>query len=180
MIKPVKAGAGAGYAAGALFVGSASSVDEQDVEAPYEVDLSMVHKKLSADQAAAYKAQGKAAGGSLSVLVERLLLKQANTYEIAFGGIESDGMMPEEAQNAMSKDGCWGAEAVSDRIVSFAFTVSGSDISKLAELKAAIDKGEKLACVSFGGPLPGICGAACSAVMQKLDKWAGGKTDSGA
>jgi threonylcarbamoyladenosine tRNA methylthiotransferase MtaB len=110
---------------------------------------------------------------SLGLLVEKLLAKQGSAYNTALSGIEFDSdMTVGEAQEAISEDGYWGVNAVSDRIVAFAKAVSGDDPGKLAELKAAIDEGFKRAGDIFDGELPGICGETYNAIMDKLDDWA--------
>jgi|GEM_PF-510653 len=70
---------------------------------------------------------------------------------------------------AMADD--WSAEAVSDRIVDFAISISGGDKSKLDSLIAAIDKGFEQASQAFGKELPDICNQTHDLIMEKLDKW---------
>ena len=150
---------------------------------PYVVDIGSSHDgggggKLSAGQIKEIKQQVEATNASLRDLVEKLLSKQGGAYHTAFDEIEFDSdMTPAEAQEAISEDGYWGVNAVSDRIVAFAVAVSGNDASKLEELKAAIDKGFALAGKALGGELPDICSQTYDTVMEKLDKWASGGVD---
>ena len=179
MIEPVKPVGAVEYTTGTKSVRDSAAQTQQEDEASYIVDISSTRgnestdSKLSPDQIAQIKSQADAANASLRALVEKLLAKQGSTYRTAFGDIElNSDMTAAEAQEAISEDGYWGVNAVSDRIVAFAKAVSGGDTDKLEELKAAIDKGFKLASRSFGGELPGICGDTYNAVMNKLDKWA--------
>ena len=178
MIESVKPVGGVEYTTAAKSVRDATVAGQQEEDA-YIVDIKSSEgrtgNKLSLDQIAAIKRQVEAANASLRNLVEKLLKKQCSAYSTAFQDIEFDSdMTVSEAQEAISEDGYWGVNAVSDRIVAFAKAVSGNDPSKLAELKAAIDKGFKLAGDVFGGELPGICGDTYNAIMRKLDEWAAG------
>jgi hypothetical protein len=180
MIDSVKPVSKTEYTAGTKSVRDATVEGQQEGEASYVVDIGSASgtesaggKKLSADQLAAIKQQVDAQNASLRNLVEKLLGKQGNTYKTAFDEIKFDSdMTPGEAQAAIAEDGYWGVNAVSDRIVAFAKAVSGSDPTKIAELKAAIDKGFELAGKSFGGGLPDICNQTHDAIMKKLDDWA--------
>ncbi len=178
MIESVKPVGKTEYAAGTKSVWDAG-VQGQEEDVSYVVDLSSANttegggKKLSADQIEKIKKQVEAQNESLRQLVEKLLVKQDGVYSAAFKEIEFDSdMTPEEAQQAISEDGEWGVNAVSDRIVAFAIAISGNDTSKLDELKAAIDKGFELAGQSLGQKLPDICSQTYDAIMKKLDDWA--------
>jgi hypothetical protein len=109
--------------------------------------------------------------GSVRALVEKLLAGQSG-QSMAAGAWGVDPETAEAARQAISEDGEWGVKAVSDRIVGFAIALSGNDSSKLAQLKAAIDKGFAEAEKAFGGQLPDICMQTRDAIMQKLDAWA--------
>jgi hypothetical protein len=56
--------------------------------------------------------------------------------------------------------------------VNFAKALSGGDRSKLAELKAGIEKGFREAERVFGGKLPQICYDTYDEIMRQLDEWA--------
>jgi hypothetical protein len=174
MIDSVKPVGGVDYSSGVKSTRDAGVAGQSEEDA-YVVDLSNTQGsgKPTAEQIAAIKKQVEAQNASLRALVEKLLSKQGSVYNAAFDPIEFDSeMTPAEAQQAISEDGYWGVNAVSDRIVAFAIAVSGNDTSKLAELKAAIDKGFKLAGSALGGTLPDICNQTYDAVMKKLDNWA--------
>jgi len=111
----------------------------------------------------------------LQELVQRLIARQGQKREDVFSGKEVL-MVDEEArldaQKAISEDGEWGVEAVSDRLVAFAKAISGNDKAKFAEVKAAIEKGFKEAEKAFGGQLPEISYKTYDETMRKLDEWA--------
>jgi hypothetical protein len=180
MIESVKPAGGVEYVSGSKSVRDASVAGQQEEEASYIVDIKSSKdsgenksNKLSSDQVKAIRQQAEAANASLRNLVEKLLSKQGGTYKSAFGEVDFDsGMTPAQAQEAISEDGEWGVNAVSDRIVAFAIAISGNDTSTLEELKAAIDKGFAQAGQKLGRDLPGICGQTYDAIMTKLDNWA--------
>ncbi len=109
----------------------------------------------------------------LRELVRQMLLKQRETS----GKPRQDGgelIQTDKAGPSLAEDSEFGVKAVSDRIVNFAIAVSGNDPAKLAELKAAIDKGFAAAEKAFGGKLPDICYDTHAEIMRKLDLWSEG------
>lgn len=76
-----------------------------------------------------------------------------------------------KAAEAISENGEWGVEAVSDRLVAFAKAISGNDKTKVGELKAAIAEGFKEAERILGGKLPEISQKTYEETMRKLDEW---------
>ncbi len=131
------------------------------------------HRKSAALDIEKIKQQAEKATENLRLLVEKLILHQGKTSgsatESESSTLETDTV--EQAQLSISQDGEFGVEAVSDRIVDFAIAISGNDKTKLAELKASIDKGFAEAEKSFGGSLPSICNQTYDKIMEKLDKW---------
>lgn len=127
---------------------------------------------------------------ALRDLVEKLITRQSGLpadYALP-GETGGDGlpdlsdladMTPEEARQAVSDDGFWGVEAVSDRIVDFAKSISGGDVNKADALKAAIEKGFASAKKALGGELPDISHQTHEAVMKKLDDWVNGTESAG-
>lgn len=77
-----------------------------------------------------------------------------------------------------SEEDPWSAEAVSDRIVDFAKTISGGDTTKLNLLRDAIEEGFRQATKSYGSELPDISKQTYDLIQQKLDKWEKGDEDS--
>ncbi len=104
---------------------------------------------------------------NLRAYIHKLIANQGSA-----GKLTIDTAAVNQAKQAISEDGEWGVKAVSDRIVAFAVAVSGDDPSKLATLKAAIEKGFAEAGKALGGALPDICTKTRDEVMKKLDAWA--------
>ncbi len=129
-------------------------------------------KKLGASDIEALKEQANRATENLRTLVEKLILKQGNLKNTKESCTNLYNDTVKQAEFAISEDGDFGIEAVSDRIVSFAIAIAGEDKTKLSELKAAIDKGFDQAGRAFGGKLPDICNQTYDAIMKKLDNWA--------
>lgn len=101
------------------------------------------------------------------------------TFDTGSEIMNFQNMTPEEAQQLVSEDGFFGVEKTSDRIVNFAINAFGDDPEKFEEMRAAIEDGFKQAADAFGGSLPEISHQTYDAVMEKLDAFAGLKTDSG-
>lgn len=79
---------------------------------------------------------------------------------------------PETAAQAISKDGAWGVNAVATRLLDMAVSLSGGDVSKIAELRSAVEAGFKAAGDVLGGELPGVCQDTYTETMNRFDYWA--------
>ena len=101
---------------------------------------------------------------------------QGLSTRIAAGdtSIDFNNMTQAEARELISEDGYWGVDQTSDRIVEMAVSLAGNDPEKLAEIKAGIEKGFKMAAEALGGSLPDISMDTYDVVMEKLDSWAEG------
>ncbi|NLK87726.1 MAG: hypothetical protein GX279_09580 [Clostridiaceae bacterium] len=111
---------------------------------------------------------------SLRSIVVRLVVSQGKKLENVLSGREKlfvDAEARAEAERLVAEDGELGVKAVSERIVGFAKALSGGDKSKLAELRAGIEKGFRLAERALGGKLPEISKATYDEVMRQLDEW---------
>ncbi|NTV89329.1 MAG: hypothetical protein HGA22_03045, partial [Clostridiales bacterium] len=148
-------------------------------------------KGLSADEIAQLQADAEKNVETLKKMVEELILKQSkastgidisglysSTASTQAGlNINGEALSTDEAEtaasaaDAISEDGEYGVEAVSNRIVDFAKSISGGDRSKYELLKSAIDEGFKQAGKALGTDLPEISNKTYEAVMTKLDKW---------
>ncbi len=131
--------------------------------------------KLDYDRVERLIAETERSFQGLRELIRRLITRQGKKLEDLLSGkdvLHIDEETSLQAQEAISEDGQWGVEAVSDRLLSFAKAVSGGDKEKIAELKAAIEKGFKEAEEIFGGSLPEICYESLDKLMIKLDEWA--------
>ena len=111
---------------------------------------------------------------SLRSMVVRLVVNQGKKLENVLSGKEKlfvDAETRSEAEKLLSEDGDMGVKAVSKRIVDFAKALSGGDKSRLAELRAGIEKGFRQAEEAFGGKLPEISRSTYDEVMKQLDEW---------
>lgn len=110
----------------------------------------------------------------LRELVQRLISRQGKKLDNLLSGKEVlivDEETRAKAVEAISENGEWGIEAVSDRLVAFAKAISGNDKTKVGELKDAIAKGFKEAEKILGGTLPEISQKTYDETMRKLDEW---------
>lgn len=164
-----------------------TKVDTVEIGAKQEssgVYSNIKNNKLSETDIAKLQAQADATTENLRRLVQELILKQ-NQSSKASDATSSQDLLDslgittqdvENAQAAISEDGEYGVEAVSNRLVDFAIAVSGGDKSKLSELVSAIDKGFAEAKKTLGGELPDISQQTYDATIKKLNAWASGET----
>lgn len=162
---------------------SAKKTDEKKKEesgAIYE-------KNNSADRSAIIakmKADAEQRTSQLKTLVESMMRQQGQQIGtadsmwrfLAGGNFTVTAAAKAQAQAAIAEDGYYGVEQTSDRIVEFAKALTGGDASKAEEMRAAFEKGFKLATKSWGQTLPDISQKTYDAVMDKFDQWVG-KTD---
>jgi hypothetical protein len=112
----------------------------------------------------------------LQRLVAKILQDQKTADQIDNGDMETidiDKLTPEIAKTLVANDGHWKPEQTAARITAFSITISGNSPEKLARIKEHIDKGFLQAKEALGGELPKMSNETYSAVMQKLDEWAG-------
>jgi hypothetical protein len=122
---------------------------------------------------------------SLRDLVEKMLLKQGQTVTKATdiyallreGKLEVDPETSAQAQKDIAEDGYWGVDQTSERMVSFAKALAGSDPSKANLMIDAVKKGYEEAAKAWGGELPEISKKTLEATISKLEAWRDG-TDS--
>lgn len=127
------------------------------------------------------KADADARCAQLASLVEKLMTKQGTTYQYATlsdlmkgvksGEVPVDAATVAQAKKDVADDGYWGVEQTADRIVSFAKALTGGDTSKIEEMRAAIEKGFKLATKTWGDNLPDISSKTYDRVNELLDEW---------
>ena len=106
-------------------------------------------------------------GLSFSQIVEKYQGNLKNIIE----GLHVDEATRLKAQQDISEDGYWGVKQTAARTIEFAKSLSGGDPSKLAELKAAIEKGYQLAEKAWGDSLPELCYQTKDVIMKGLDDW---------
>lgn len=144
----------------------------------YKKDTATV-KKLLAD--------AEARRQQMEDLLKRTITKQGQTFGIAnkddiwsmfnsknIGKLEFSAKDIQQAQADVAEDGYWGVEQTSERIVSFAFALTGGDPDKADEMMAAIEKGFKQATKSWGEKLPDISSKTMDAIKEKVEGWKNG------
>ena len=157
---------------------AAAVYEKSETETPkkkiYQRDSHTVDKLL---------AEAEKRAQSLRDLVQKMLLKQGETYTEATdiygllreGKLNVDPETKAQAQKDVSEDGYWGVNKTSDRLVSFAKALSGSDPSKADEMIEAVKKGFEEATKSWGGDLPEISKRTLDSAIKKLESWRDGK-----
>ena len=123
---------------------------------------------------------------SMNSLVQKLLGKQAEKFDLANGSNlaatfrqvagKVDQQTIDDAKASIAEDGYWGVNQTSDRLVSMAIALSGGDTDKADTMMAAIEKGYKQATKAWGEDLPQICQDTMEATRQKMDDWKNGVT----
>ena len=154
-------------------------------DSAFSVDISVTggnkpkgSNSLTSDEIESIKDQAEQSAASLKNVVEKLILKQrdnAPAFSLSIEILGTSGAVTTagtEETSAISENGDCGVSAVSDRIVSFAKSISGGDASKIEMLRDAIDKGFASVQKTLGGKLPEISSQTYDAVMAKLDDWA--------
>jgi hypothetical protein len=87
----------------------------------------------------------------------------------------------QDEKNEMKKeleDGKWSPEAVSDRILEFAKSISNGDKTKIELLRNAVKEGFKNVKDILGGKLPEVSEKTYDLVMKKFDKWEKGEDEN--
>lgn len=143
-------------------------------------------KKLSGSEIEALKDER---AKSMKRLIAEMMGKQAARAKMTQGAVpgqwsgavnEPNGWMwqflgaqdtPETAARAIAKDGEWGVNAVTTRLLAMAVSLSGGDTSKIAALRGAVEAGFKAAEKVLGGALPGVCQETYTETMKRFDYW---------
>lgn len=126
------------------------------------------------------KADAESRAQQLQNIVQQLLTKQGKTYNtandiwrtLAGGDFQVDAATKAQAQADIAEDGYWGVKKTSERILDFATALTGGDPDKIEEMRAAFEKGYKMAEKTWGGKLPDISKRTYDAVMAGFDKMA--------
>jgi hypothetical protein len=85
--------------------------------------------------------------------------------------LTTDAATIEKAKAAIAEDGELGVRQVAERILNFAKSAIGDDPSKLAAIRAGVEKGFKEATDMLGGTLPDISQKTYAAIMAEFDRW---------
>ena len=113
-------------------------------------------------------------GQSENLSYDQIMEKYQGNLKSFYQNLQVDDATRLKAQQDISEDGFWGVKQTSDRAIEFAIGLAGNDPSKLAEIKAAIEKGYEAAEKAWGGTLPEICQQTKEATLKGLDDWASG------
>lgn len=157
--------------------------DDGVVYEPAKDDASVPLKKYvqNTELVNKMKADAEAHTQQLQNIVQQLMTKQGQTFNIANGDMwkflasgkfEVDEATKLQAQEDISEDGYWGVKQTSNRILDFANALTGGDPSKIEDMRKAFEKGYKQAEDTWGGELPEISKQTYDAVMQGFDKMA--------
>ena len=145
--------------------------------------------KPDMNKVARMQADADARTSQLKSLVEKMLVKQGQTYGkandiwsiLAKGDFTVDAATKAQAQKDIAEDGYWGVSQTSQRILDSATALTGGDPSKIEKMRSAFLKGYKQAEKTWGGELPEISKQTYDAVLEGFDKMAkdaGIETDS--
>ncbi|MBI9013942.1 MAG: hypothetical protein JEZ08_17030 [Clostridiales bacterium] len=111
----------------------------------------------------------------LRQIVEDLLKRQGIELDLLKDlkpeDIKVDQQARDEAKQMIEEGGPLSPEAVSDRIVDFAKSISNGDKGKLSLLRDAIEEGFEQAKEFMGGELPEISSQTYDLIQEKLDAW---------
>jgi len=145
-------------------VTSEVKVKEEAIKTPEDkVDITLL--KEEADKAYAH----------LRSIVEDLLRRQGIEIEtlkdLKPEDIKVDQQARDEAKQMIEEGGPLSPEAVSDRIVDFAKSISNGDKSKMKLLRDSIEEGFEQAKEFMGGELPEISSKTYDLIQEKLDAW---------
>lgn len=151
-----------------------------DEAAVYEKtsDTKKVHKR---DQATIDRllSEAEANANKLKELVERMLLRQGETFDNATdiygllreGKLQVDEETRLQAQKDIAEDGYWGIEQTSERLFSFAKALTGGDPAQADAMINAVRKGFKEAEKAWGGNLPQISRDTLDRTISKMESW---------
>ena len=143
--------------------------------AVYEKSAIVEQMKLDVEQRTA----------QLQDLVRNMMYTQAGVSEngddiwkfLASGKYTVTPEVKQAAQDSIGKDGYWGVDQTSERILSFAKALSGNDPQKADLMLDAFKKGYEKAMGVWGKDLPDISKQTYDAVLEKFDKWKNGTTE---
>ncbi|MEL7602325.1 MAG: hypothetical protein AAGU77_04140 [Bacillota bacterium] len=170
-----------------------ASFDVNEVEA-YAVSKSDEKPNqfsIDYDKVRALKSDYRKSYGTFKQMVSTLLQKQGQKSQDLmnkiFGGkgdfenitdlgeimasLDVDDETRAQAVSLIGEDGEWGVKQVSQNILDFAKAVSGSDTSKIEEMKEAFLKGFSEAERVWGGALPEISYRTKEAVLAGFQEW---------
>ena len=170
---------------------TSSSIDNSEAAIYEKSDETEVIKgsksehKVDSETIAKLKADAEERTAALRTLVEKMMTKQGkaiaqsgvldfeNGTNLAdvFRNLEVDEETRLQAQKDTAEDGYWGTEQTSERIMSFAKAMAGTDPEVAKEMVAAIQKGFDEAAKAWGEDLPELSQNTMKLTLEKADKW---------
>ena len=165
--------------AAAVYEKSDESSKSSSTTSSKETDRAKIIKQLKADDAVRQQ--------QLLDIVNKMMGKQAKAYGIANsdkdeesiwsflakGDFTVDAATKAQAEADIAKDGYWGVNQTTERILDFAKALAGDDPDKLESMREAFEKGYKQAEKTWGGELPDISKQTFDAVMKGFDELTG-------
>lgn len=173
----------AAYAPTAKTTGKNSGASQKSSSAPaavYEKSTEVTTTTAKSDTAVveSLKAEAEKRTSQLRSLVEKMMLSQGKAFDsdamwnfLRSGEYTVDEATANQAKADIAEDGYWGVEQTSDRLVSFAKALAGSDPAKAENMINAVKTGYEQATKAWGGELPEICQKTLDATLKKLDEW---------
>ncbi|MDR2546943.1 MAG: hypothetical protein LBC96_05435 [Lachnospiraceae bacterium] len=127
-----------------------------------------------AETVARLKAETENQKAQLLEMVRKMLAGQGQAHDIwaalREGTLNVDAATREKAMRDIADDGFWGVNQTSQRILDFAVALTGGDPKKIDEMRAAFEKGFKMAEKTWGGKLPDISQRTREAVLAGFDR----------
>lgn len=150
--------------------------DEKQAAKTYKTDTKTVQQML---------ADTEQKVNAFKEMIQKMFGKQAQTSDLADGiwqklakgDFTVDAATKAQAQADVSEDGYWGVKQTSGRILDFAKALTGGDPEKIDKMKAAFEKGYKMAEKTWGGKLPEISRQTYDAVLKGFDDWKNEQTE---
>ncbi|MDR2043204.1 MAG: hypothetical protein LBQ15_02340 [Clostridium sp.] len=143
-----------------------------DAEARTAQFRSLVEKMMSQQGNTYRKANGLSGGNLFDVSGDQSQSENEIWKFLASGDYTVDAATKLQAQKDIADDGYWGAEQTSSRILDFANALTGGDPDKIEDMRAAFEKGFRLATAAWGKDLPDLSRKTYEAVMGKFDQLA--------
>ncbi|WOO34677.1 hypothetical protein R2R35_12790 [Anaerocolumna sp. AGMB13020] len=181
----------AAYAPTAKTTGKTSGTSQKSSSAPaavYEKSSEITENTTAKSDTAvveSLKAEAEKRTAQLRSLVEKMMLSQGKAFDsdamwnfLRSGEYTVDEATSNQAKADIAEDGYWGVEQTSDRLVSFAKALAGSDPAKAESMINAVKTGYEQATKAWGGELPEICKKTLDATLKKLDEWKTSSTES--
>ena len=155
----------------------------QNEAAIYEPSTQSTEYKTDFDTLRALWAEHEAKVDSFRRLIESLLTKQADRFDLAYDVqgrplwtgdemVEIDEETRAAARAEIEEGGYYSVDETAKRLLNFAVALTGGDPSKVELMRDAVQKGYEDAERMWGGELPEISQQTLAAVMNGFDEWA--------